>query len=241
MSNGRLDGVSCCSVLGGSLVLVVLLVAVVVGAAHAAADGRCVEHRIDGWGLTGCIEDGGGASWSAVGADYGFWIWIDGAWRGQSDEAAGVLVYLSGIEPTLETWGAPHPYYDRDDWESFSLEGYDDAEYEWAFYAPMPEASYDGARQRDHLVALAEAHQSGGAYWDGSRKSEFARDAENIFWLPAAVNGEKWAYDPAEWRPSRADALQRYAVHWIRIKRKWGLGFDHAEIAALRGMLRVAP
>ena len=159
----------------------------------------------------------------------------------QSAEAADALAWLDTVEPMPEIWGAPHPDYYRGDWESFPPERYDDAEYEWAFYAPTPAPLYDGERQLDHLVALAEAHQSGGAYWGDERKAEFALDAENIFWLPAAVNSEKWAWDPAGWRPARADVHQRYAVQWIRIKRKWALAFDDAEIAALRELLRTPP
>ena len=159
----------------------------------------------------------------------------------QSAEAADALAWLDTVEPMPAIWDAPHPDYDRGDWESFPIERYDDAEYEWAFYAPTPASLYDGERQLDHLVALAEAHQSGGAYWSDERKAEFALDAENIFWLPAAVNSEKWAWDPAGWRPARADVHQRYAVQWIRIKRKWSLAFDDAEIAALRELLRTPP
>lgn len=159
----------------------------------------------------------------------------------QSVEAADALAWLDTVEPMPEIWDAPHPDYDRGDWESLPPERYDDAEYEWAFYAPTPAPLYDGERQLDHLVALAEAHQSGGAYWSDERKAEFALDAENIFWLPAAVNSEKWAWDPAGWRPARADMHQRYAVQWIRIKRKWALAFDDAEIAALRELLRTPP
>ena len=159
----------------------------------------------------------------------------------QSAEAADALAWLDTVEPSPKIWNAPHPDYDRGDWESFPIERYDAAEYEWAFYAPTPAPLYDGERQLDHLVALAEAHQSGGAYWSGERKTEFALDAENIFWLPAAVNSEKWAWDPAGWRPASAATHQRYAVQWIRIKQKWSLNFDAAEIAALRDLLRTHP
>ena len=220
---------------------VAAIAVIVLLGAPAAADDRCVDHRIDEWLLTGCLESDGAASWSAVGTDASFWLWIDDRWRRQSAEAADALAYLNAVEPSPEIWDAPHPYYDRSDWESFPLERYDDAEYEWAFYAPTPAPLYRGARQRDHFVALAEAHQSGGAYWSDQRKAEFAIDAENIFWLPAAVNSEKWAWDPDGWRPASAAAHQRYAVRWIRIKQKWSLDFDSAEIAALRELLRTPP
>lgn len=218
---------------------VVLAALAVLG--HAAADGWCVDLESDGWRLNGCIEDGDTVSWIALGDDGSFWIWTNGDWQRQSTEAADALAYLTTIEPTPETWNAPHPFYNRDDWESFPLDRYREAEYDWAFYAPTLEALYDGPRQRDHLVALAEAHQSGGAYWPDVIKASFALDAQNIFWLPAAVNAEKWSHDPAGWRPAHPGVHQPYAVRWIDIKRKWALGFDEAEIAALRRMLRSPP
>ncbi len=208
---------------------------------HAAADGWCVDLESDGWRLTGCIEDDNTASWTALGDDGSFWIWTNGDWQRQSTAAADALAYLSAIEPTPETWNAPHPFYDRRDWESFPLDRYREAAYEWAFYAPTHEALYDGPRQRDHLVALAEAHQSGGAYWPDAIKAAFALDAQNIYWLPAAVNAEKWSHDPAGWRPAQPGVHQPYAVHWIQIKRKWSLSFDAPEIAALRQLLRTTP
>lgn len=208
---------------------------------HAAAEDRCVHLEIDAWTLTSCIEDADTASWIALGDDNSFWIWTDGDWQRQSTDAADALAYLSAIVPTPETWNAPHPFYDRDDWESFPLARYHEAEYDWAFYAPTPEALYGGPRQRDHLVALAEAHQSGGAYWPDPIKAAFALDSANIFWLPAAVNAEKWAWDPADWRPAHPGLHQPYAIRWIQIKRKWALDFDEAEIAALRRMLRAPP
>ena len=208
---------------------------------HAAADDHCVDLELDAWTLNGCIEDDHTASWIALGDNGSFHIWTNGDWQRQSTEAADALAYLTTIEPTPETWNAPHPFYNRRDWESFPLDRYHEAEYDWAFYAPTPEALYDGPRQRDHLVALAEAHQSGGAYWPDATKAAFALDAQNIFWLPAAVNNEKWAHDPAGWRPAHPAVHQPYAVHWIQIKQKWYLSFDEVEIAALRQLLRIPP
>lgn len=208
---------------------------------QAVADDHCVNLELDGWRLNGCIEDGDTASWIALGDDGSFWIWTNGDWQRQSADAADALAYLTTTEPTPEIWGALHPFYDRDDWESFPLDRYHEAAYDWAFYAPTPEALYDGPRQRDHLVALAEAHQSGGAYWPDAIKAAFALDAQNIFWLPAAVNNEKWAHDPASWRPAHPGIHQLYAIRWIGIKRQWALSFDEAEIAALRRMLRSPP
>lgn len=224
--------------LGGAVALIAALAAVLMASAGGAG---CVELERGEWRLTGCVEDDGAASWIAVGVDGDFWIWLGERWQRQSADAAEALAYLDSVEPAAELWDEPHPFYERGDWESFPLERYYAAGYAWAFYAPTPEFLYDGVQERDHFVALAEAHQSGGAYWQPSRKAEFALDAENIFRLPAAANREKWAHDPVDWRPARPEAWQQYAVHWIQIKRKWNLSFDQQEIAALRQLIRAPP
>ncbi len=110
---------------------------------------------------------------------------------------------------------------------------------------------YDGGRLNDpsdldidHMVPLAEAHDSGAAGWSAERKSEFANDLE----LPAALtavsissNRRKGAQDPAEWKPSRRGTWCQYAHDWIEVKRKWALSADAAEVQALREMLATCP
>ena len=92
----------------------------------------------------------------------------------------------------------------------------------------------------DHMVPLAEAHDSGAAAWSSERKSDFANDLE----LPAALtavsassNRTKSADDPAEWRPPLRSAWCQYAHDWIAVKVKWSLTADEDEIDGLRLML----
>ncbi len=96
----------------------------------------------------------------------------------------------------------------------------------------------------DHMVPLAEAHDSGAARWSPERKRDFAND----FDLPAALtavsaasNRDKRADDPAEWRPPRRAAWCQYAHDWIAVKLKWSLTADRDEVDALREMLQTCP
>ena len=96
----------------------------------------------------------------------------------------------------------------------------------------------------DHMVPLAEAHDSGAAGWTRVRKSAYANDLH----LPAALtavsassNRTKSADDPAEWKPPLRSAWCQYAHDWIAVKVKWSLTADRAEVDALREMLDTCP
>lgn len=96
----------------------------------------------------------------------------------------------------------------------------------------------------DHMVPLAEAHDSGAAGWTAQRRSAYAND----LYLPAALtavsassNRTKGAADPAEWKPPLRNAWCQYAHDWIAVKRKWSLTADKAEVDALRAMLNTCP
>ncbi len=70
---------------------------------------------------------------------------------------------------------------------------------------------YDGERFEnpsqldiDHMVPLAEAHDSGAARWLAERKSAYANDLElaaALTAVSASSNRTKSADDPAEWKP----------------------------------------
>ncbi|MDE2744445.1 MAG: DUF1524 domain-containing protein [Chloroflexota bacterium] len=96
----------------------------------------------------------------------------------------------------------------------------------------------------DHMVPLAEAHDSGAAAWSAERKSAFANDLD----LPAALtavsassNRTKSADDPADWKPPLRSAWCQYAHDWIAVKVKWSLTADQQEVDALRTMLHTCP
>ena len=152
-------------------------------------------------------------------------------------EVEETLRFLEEITPVAEMWGTPSPWYQRSDWEDSAKLQYDATDYDWAFYATVQRTSYVGEMQRDHLVSLSEAHASGGCEWTASRKREFANDVTNIFLVPAPVNRQKHHHDPTEWRPANVGIWRRYAVEWVKVKRKWNLNIDAAELEFLRWML----
>ena len=130
------------------------------------------------------------------------------------------------------TWGLGHPRYDR---FTYLPNGHRDLPND------APSAFYDttGGRftERDHLVGLAQAHESGAAYWSRETRQAFALDPDNIYSITPATNTEKSYRDPAEWLPADPSVHKRYAAEWVLIKTRWSLTYDEAELAALRRIL----
>jgi hypothetical protein len=109
-------------------------------------------------------------------------------------------------------------------------------------------SSYDGQElsdpaeiEIDHVVALAEAWDSGASSWDAERRHAFANDVDDqgaLVAVTAATNRSKGDRDPAEWQPPARDDWCRFATDWIEVKVRWDLTADAAEARALRNMLR---
>ncbi len=103
----------------------------------------------------------------------------------------------------------------------------------------------------DHVVALHEAHESGGWAWPADQKQRFSRDPGNHVASRACVNQSKGADDIFEW--SDADIASSsacgggYAVPLagrcflasttVAVKSAWGLAVDQAEANALSATL----
>ena len=92
----------------------------------------------------------------------------------------------------------------------------------------------DGTAATDieHIVALAEAHDSGIA--DGRRR-DIAADLDNLTIADSAVNQSKSARDAAEWMPARHGAW--FAERVIQVKLEYGLSVNPAERDALEQLL----
>ncbi len=95
---------------------------------------------------------------------------------------------------------------------------------------------YDGGRFEnaaeldiDHIVALGEAHDSGGWQWTAAQREEFANWPGALIAVSAASNRSKKAADPAEWMPPDATVHCEYLVSWTLTKAVWGLSMDPAE------------
>ncbi len=108
-------------------------------------------------------------------------------------------------------------------------------------------STYDGATwtrpadlQIDHVVALAEAWDSGAHQWTTARREAFANDLGypgSLQAVTGAVNQAKSDSDPAQWLPPVAAEHCTYAVTWVAVKWRWGLNVDPVERARLGGLL----
>ena len=92
----------------------------------------------------------------------------------------------------------------------------------------------------DHFVPLAEAHESGGANWDQKTKELYANDLgypEHLVAMSSSENRSKGKRDPAEWLPDSSQYWKQYVLDWVKVKVKWGLSADSAELVAIKSVL----
>ena len=84
----------------------------------------------------------------------------------------------------------------------------------------------------DHVVALAEAWDSGASGWDPARRESFANDL-GVRWSLIAVsawsNTSKSDKDPADWMPPLGSFRCSYLANWVAVKARWGLAVDSLE------------
>jgi hypothetical protein len=84
----------------------------------------------------------------------------------------------------------------------------------------------------DHFIPLKEAHQSGGEFWDKTRKMKYANDLddpESLIAVYKGANRSKGAKDPSDWMPPNEEYTCEYVKTWQRIKKNWGLTMDKKE------------
>ena len=94
-------------------------------------------------------------------------------------------------------------------------------------------ATGTAATDIEHIVALAEAHDSGIA---DARRRDIASDLDNLTIADPTVNrSEKSDRDAAEWMPARHGAW--FAQRVIAVKLEYGLSVDPAERDALAALL----
>lgn len=93
--------------------------------------------------------------------------------------------------------------------------------------------------QIDHLVALANAHRSGGWAWDAAQKEAFANDlaSAELRAVAGAVNTAKSDSGPEAWKPPATSAWCDYATEWAAVKRQYVLTVTQAEYDALAQMV----
>jgi hypothetical protein len=94
----------------------------------------------------------------------------------------------------------------------------------------------------DHVVALAEAWDSGARSWTTSLRRSFANDLGDVRSLVAVtdnVNQAKSDQDPATWVPARE--VCRFIGEWVAVKTRWRLTVDTAEKNALTSRANSCP
>lgn len=151
-----------------------------------------------------------------------------------SPAAAGALV--ASVDLVVEPERLrPSPLPDRPRWTDAVDEalGWRTGACKFAYYAVGPR-DCRGDVHRDHLVAWAEAWDSGLSYANAER---WYLDDNNLWVMPAGENISKSDDDPAEWKPQDPADWCPYARNWIAVKAAWNLTADRAEVAALREML----
>jgi len=91
--------------------------------------------------------------------------------------------------------------------------------------------------QIDHVVALADAWQTGAQSWAPDRREAFANDPANLLAVDGPANQEKGAGDAATWLPPNRGYRCVYALRQVRVKAAYGLWVTAAEHAALERQL----
>lgn len=95
--------------------------------------------------------------------------------------------------------------------------------------------------QIDHVVALADAWESGAWSWTQQKRTELANDPLELLAVSAWTNQEKSKQNLAQWQPPNRDFGCRYAAQQIAVKTKYRLSVTAAEYAALARTIRTCP
>lgn len=95
--------------------------------------------------------------------------------------------------------------------------------------------------QIDHVVALADAWNSGAWQWDTEQRLQFSNDPLNLLAVDGDANQDKGAATFDQWVPANPDALCDYAERQVTVKYKWGLAVTRSEHDALARALSECP
>ncbi|GAA1863311.1 HNH endonuclease family protein [Myceligenerans crystallogenes] len=107
-------------------------------------------------------------------------------------------------------------------------------------------SQYDGVTRTaasqisiDHIVALAEAWDSGANAWTTSRRQSFANDISGpqLIAVTTEINSSKSDKDIAEWVPPLSSKRCAFAKMVIHTKYRWGLSMNSAEKSAAQTYL----
>lgn len=130
--------------------------------------------------------------------------------------------------------------YDRDLFGDFDRPAQLDANLaDWpdcdGYYSFADDQCYTDAGEVDvdHIVALAEAWDSGANGWSDSQRDQFTGDTSNLWLMTDNLNQSKGDDDAAEWLPPNEAAVCTYVQAYVAVKVEWSLSVDQAEKTAL--------
>lgn len=100
---------------------------------------------------------------------------------------------------------------------------------------------HDGGIQIDHVVAYAEAYNSGLKDKTSAERDAYYNDPYVLLASKGSANQEKSDADAAEWLPSNTSFHCEYVARQVGIKAKYGLSVDPAEKEAISNVLESCP
>jgi len=95
--------------------------------------------------------------------------------------------------------------------------------------------------QIDHVVALADAWQSGARDWPTARRVDFANDPLELLAADGPANESKGDADASGWLPANQAFDCRYVALQVAVKAKYGLTVTGAEKRAMTTVLTRCP
>jgi len=167
--------------------------------------------------------------------------------------------------PTVETETTTYPAYDRGEWGRWKDADRDcqDARQEvlvaestepvtldekgCKVLSGVWECPFTGKRildpgliDIDHMVALREAHVSGGHAWDKAHKLAYFNDLthpEHLIAVDRSANRSKGSRQPHEWLPPNDAYRCEYLRAWVTVKTEWALETDCEEARELAKLM----
>jgi hypothetical protein len=101
--------------------------------------------------------------------------------------------------------------------------------------------STSGAVQIDHVVALANAWQTGASYWDKPQRVALANDDLELLAVDGPANTQKSAAAASEWLPKNLGFRCQYVARQIAVKLKYLLWVTQSEYNAMSEVLSGCP
>lgn len=93
----------------------------------------------------------------------------------------------------------------------------------------------------DHVVALAQAWESGAWQWRFPQRVRFANDPLNLLAVSARANRQKGDREAAAWLPSNRSFRCAFVARQIAVKAKYQLSVTPPEKVAMERVLRTCP